>query len=131
MGKQRIGELLNQLETNQQSDLKNAAAIYAVAQVAVNQLASQPVQEQPSATLPPPTPPHWDKAKLLQLYGSYNGCRKAAKNLGIKFGATPSWQQLAQAFSYTKALQSLTSQYLEAYPAPNLKRVIITLHLSD
>jgi hypothetical protein len=132
MGKQRIAKLLNQLESNQQDDLKNAAAIYAVAQVAVNQLDSQSFQAPSSvALLPPSAPPNLDKTDLLRLYGSYNGCRKAAKNVGIKFETTPSWQQLAQAFSYAEALKLLTLQYLEAYPAPDLKQVTITLHLSD
>jgi hypothetical protein len=129
MGKQRIAELLSQLETNQQKDLKNASAIYAVAQVAVNQLISQPLEDQLLIALPPSAPPNWDKATLLELYGSYNGCRKAAKEIGIKFGTTPSWQQLAQAFSYAEALKQLTIHYLEIYPAPDLKQVTISLHL--
>ncbi|WP_404783650.1 hypothetical protein [Altericista sp. CCNU0014] len=131
MGKQRIAELLNQLETDRQKDLKNSAAIYAVAQVAVNRLASQlPPEQLPSALLPP-APSNWDKTKLLQLYGSYNGCRKAAKDLGIKFATSPSWLQLAQAFSYAEALQHLAHRYLETYPAPNLKQVTIGLRLSN
>jgi hypothetical protein len=132
MGKQRIAELLNQLETNQRDDLKNAAAIYTVAQVAVNQLDSQSSQAPSSvALLPPSAPQNLDRTELLRLYGSYNGCRKAARNAGIKFETTPSWQQLAQAFSYAEALKFLTLQYLEAYPAPDLKQVTIALRLSN
>jgi hypothetical protein len=31
-----------------------------------------------------------DKAQLIEQYGSYNACRKAAKERGIKFSRTPS-----------------------------------------
>jgi hypothetical protein len=136
MGKQRIAQLLNQLESDRQKDLKNSAAIYAVAQVAVNQLAavqqSEPLSqssESRSLTALPPSPPKLDKVELLQRYGSYNECRKAAKNLGIHFITTPSWQQLAQAFSYAEALQHLTDRYLDAYPSAALKGVTLRLCL--
>lgn len=136
MGKQRIAQLLNQLESERQKDLKNSAAIYAVAQVAVNQLAtaqpSDPLSqnsESRSLTALPLAPPELGKVELLQRYGSYNGCRKAAKNLGIHFSTTPSWQQLAQAFSYAEALQHLTNCYLDAYPSAALKGVTLRLYL--
>jgi hypothetical protein len=133
MGKQRIAELLNQLESDRQKDLKNSAAIYAVAQVAVNQLADsspQPSETESFASLSS-APLTLDKAELLQRYESYNGCRKAAKSLGIQFGTTPSWQQLIQAFSYAEALQHLTYRYLHTYPNAALKGATIRLNLSE
>jgi hypothetical protein len=133
MGKQRIAELLSQLESDRQKDLKNSAAIYAIAQVAVNQLGElspQPPDNRDLTALPP-APLGLDKAELLQRYGSYNGCRSAAKTLGLQFSTTPSWQQLAQAFSYAEALQHLTHRYLDAYPSPSLKGVTVRLQLSD
>lgn len=137
MGKQRIAQLLNQLESDRQKDLKNSAAIYAVAQVAVNQLAdyqrAEPSPQSPESrdlTALPPASFHLDKAALLERYGSYNGCRRAAKDFGLQFSATPSWPQLTQAFSYHEALQHLTSRYLATYPSPALKGVTVRLALS-
>jgi hypothetical protein len=133
MGKQRIAQLLGQLESDQQKDLKNSAAIYAVAQVAVNQLGDSSPQssEIKSLSALSSEPLGLDKAELLQRYGSYNGCRKAAKALGIQFGTTPSWQQLTQAFSYAEALQHLTYRYLHTYPSAALKGVTVRLNLSE
>jgi hypothetical protein len=137
MGKQRIAQLLNQLESDQQKDLKNSAAIYAVAQVAVNQLAatqktdpSSQSSESRSLRASLPSPSGLDKVELLRRYGSYNECRKAAKNLGIQFRITPSWQQLSQAFSYAEALQHFTDNYIDTYPSVALEGVTVRLRLS-
>jgi hypothetical protein len=131
MGKQRITELLSQLESDRQKDLKNSAAIYAVAQVAVNQLAQSSQDPAAQNHLVPPAPLTLDKTELIQRHGSYNGCRKAAKALGIQFRTTPSWQQLAQAFSYAESLQQWVNLYLESYSTPALKGVTLSLRLSE
>ena len=127
MGKKRVTQLLNQLKTNQQQELRNAAAIYTVAQVAINELQEQFQDLSTNAALPPA--PVLDKAELLRRYSSYNGCRTAAKNQGIKFHQTPSWQQLVAAFGYAEACQQLLHIYAEAYPSPELQGVTIELPL--
>ncbi|MBW4556247.1 MAG: hypothetical protein KME59_09960 [Trichormus sp. ATA11-4-KO1] len=122
MGKKRITQLLENIKENQQHELQNAAAIYTVAQVAVNELQQQNLQvkEQPIAALPS-TLKIIDKAQLLQLYGSYNACRKVAKERGIKFPRTPSWEQLAAALTYAEAFQTIITNYIQTYPYPKLQ----------
>lgn len=122
MGKKRITQLLQDLKENQLHDLHNSAAIYTVAQVAVNELQQQSLQidEPPLAVLPSSTPKIIDKAELLKQYGSYRACRKVAKERGIKFSRTPSWEQLAAALSYAEAFQQILKTYVETYPNPKL-----------
>ncbi|MCG8367906.1 MAG: hypothetical protein MJA27_31805, partial [Pseudanabaenales cyanobacterium] len=62
-------------------------------------------------------------------YGPYNGCRKAAKDKGIKFSRTPTWNQLISAFSYFEACRQLIQSYVETHPNPDLKGVSIQLKL--
>ena len=136
MGKKRITELFHQLEREQQKDIKNSAKIYAVAQVAVHQLAEQSTQEPSSSSVlnrsvaPLRANPSLgiEKSALLERYGTYQDCRRAAKNLGLHFTKTPSWEQLSQALSHAEALQSLVNQYFESYPA-TLSGVSICLPL--
>ncbi len=124
MGKKRIAQLLDQLQTNHEADLKNAAQIFTVAQVAVNQLSQQAEMHSNALPAKPFQPPSTlDKAALKQRYGSFNGCRKAAKQLGIQFHGTPSWAQLVAAFSYFDALQSLVHNYTTAFPDANLYKM--------
>lgn len=122
MGKKRITQLLENLKENQQQELQNAAAIYTVAQVAVNELQQQnlQVEEQPIAALPS-TLQIIDKTQLIQLYGSYNACRKAAKEKGIKFSRSPSWEQLSAAFTYAENFQQIITNYIQIYPYPQLQ----------
>ncbi|GAA6620391.1 hypothetical protein [Scytonema sp. NUACC26] len=122
MGKKRIAQLVEQLKDNQQVELQNAAAIYTVATVAVNELWQQESQvtESAVATLPS-VQQKIDKAQLLEQYGSYNACRKAAKKRGIKFSRTPGWKQLAAAFNYAQTFQQIITAYVEAHPEPGLK----------
>lgn len=122
MGKKRITQLLEELKENQFHELHNSAAIYTVAQVAVNELQQQNLQmdEQPIAALPS-TPKIIDKAQLLKQYGSYRACRKAAKERGIKFSRTPSWEQLVAALSYADIFQQIITSYVETYPNSKLK----------
>lgn len=122
MGKKRITQLLEDLKENYQRDLHNSAAIYTVAQVAVNELKNQSFQinEPPIAALPF-APNLLDKDQLIKQYGSYNACRKAAKERGIKFSRTPSWEQLAAALSYAEVLQQMITSHLSTYPCPNLQ----------
>lgn len=128
MGKQRITQLLAQLKENQAKDVENAAAIYTVAQVAVDALE----QTQPSATVAAlPAIPALDKAALLERYGSYNGCRSAAKKQGIRFSKTPSWPTLEAAFSYYEACQSLLQSYLTANPNPHLHGIKFEFPLEE
>jgi hypothetical protein len=130
MGKKRVTQLLEQLKANQQEELQNAAAIFTVAQVAVNALQEQaPLDIEPAIAALPPAPVLLEKAELLRRYGSYNGCRQAAKQRGIKFSRTPKWKQLATAFSYADALQQITNLYIEAYPSPELHGITIELKL--
>ncbi|QOV21380.1 hypothetical protein [Anabaenopsis elenkinii] len=122
MGKKRLNQLLEVLKDNYQRDLHNSAAIYTVAQVAVNELDQEVYQsnETPIAALPF-APNLIDKDQLLQQYGSYNGCRQAAKERGIKFSRTPSWEQLAAALSYAEILQKIIRNYVTTYPYPQLQ----------
>jgi hypothetical protein len=122
MGKKRITQLLEGLKENQLRDLHNSAAIYTVAQVAVNELQQNSLQnDQPALAALPPSLEIIDKAQLLEQYGSYNACRKAAKEQGIKFSRTPSWEQLGAALSYAEAFQEIISSYVQIHPYPKLK----------
>lgn len=132
MGKKRIAQLLEQFEDNQQQDLQNAAKIFTVAQVAVNGLSSRDADTSvatPTLALPP-SPVELNKAELLQRYGSYNECRKAAKAQGIRFSRSPSWSQLVAAFSYAESLKQLVHTYIQQYPASELQGISLELPLS-
>lgn len=121
MGRKRITQLLEQLEDNQQKELKNAAAIFTVAQVAVNQLQEQALQNSNSAIAAlPPALVLLDKSELIQRFGSHTGCRQAAKQQGIRFSRTPTWEQLVVALSYAEALHQLIENYLVTNPNPEL-----------
>ncbi|PSB06621.1 hypothetical protein C7B61_20525 [filamentous cyanobacterium CCP1] len=128
MGKKRITQLLEQLETNQQAELHNAAAIFTVAQAAVNELRDRADYSSASSAAPslpalPSDPALLDKAKLLDRYGSYNGCRKAAKQQGIRFAKNPTWEQMVAAFNHREIFQQMVNTYLKAHPAPTLQNV--------
>ncbi|MEB3356075.1 MAG: hypothetical protein VKK04_05065 [Synechococcales bacterium] len=147
MGKKRIAQLLEGLKENHQQDLQNAAAIYSVAQVAVNELERQAVEGEgvdgqegrraiaplPAATapFPLPDPVSISKAELLEHYGSYNGCRKAAREQGIKFRKNPSWAQLEAGFSYAEAVRQLVRHYLASQPHPNLRNIAVEVSLGE
>jgi len=132
MGKKRVTQLLEQLKVQQQQDVQNAAAIFTVAQVAVNELKEQAAQEQvPPVAALPPAPTTASKAQLLQRYDSYNGCRSAAKQRGIKFSRTPSWEQLIAAFGYIEACQAIVNAYLEAHPNTKLQGVTFELKIGQ
>lgn len=146
MGKKRINQLLAQLKENQQAELHNAAAIYTVAQVAVNELAAiapDPNTAEPekraiasassAPALPAAVPTLLTQADLLQRYGSYNGCRSAATNLGIHFPKTPSWPQLITAFSCLEAVEAfrqLFQDYAQQQEIRNLSGVKFTITLT-
>ncbi|MBD2075284.1 hypothetical protein H6F86_15555 [Phormidium sp. FACHB-592] len=130
MGKKRINQLLDQLHINHEADLKNAAQIFTVAQVAVNQLHQQAEtnsQVLPAVRFQPPVV--LDQAGLKQRYGSFNECRKAARQLGIQFHRSPTWAQLVVAFSYFDALQNLVQDYTTAFPNANLHDVTVAFRL--
>ncbi|MFQ3615417.1 MAG: hypothetical protein SNJ57_15655 [Cyanobacteriota bacterium] len=142
MGKKRINQLLSQLKENQQADLRNAAAIYTVAQVAVNELeaiasaadsaetekrAIAPAASAPA--LPAAVPIQLTQADLVQRFGSFNGCRSAAKKLGIHFPKTPSWPQLITAFSYVDLFRHLIQDYVQQQEIRNLSGVQFTITL--
>lgn len=136
MGKKRINQLLDQLKQNQQQDIQNAAAIYTVAHVAVQELQQQIDQadaqaEPPVQMMLPATsaPAVLTQAELEERYGSYNGCRRAAKNLGIRFQGTPRWSQLVQAFEYYETIQAMVSSYMTQHPAPHLSGLRIEVQL--
>jgi hypothetical protein len=129
MGKQRIAQLLAQLKENQDQDLENSAAIFSVAQVAVNALkedqssSAPPLIPSPSLFPQPPVLTTITRADLLERYGSFNGCRKAAKQLGIHFQGTPSWSRLEAAFSYRETCEQLIKAYLKMHPNADLNGV--------
>lgn len=128
MGKKRVNQLLEQLKINQELELQNSAAVFTIAQVAINELRGQETADlqQPIAELPA-APPLLDKAELLQRYGSYNGCRQAAKAQGIKFKSNPTWKQLELAFSYREVFQQLVTSYFYAYPSREIQGISIEL----
>ncbi len=131
MGKQRVTQLLEQLKENQAKDLENAAAIYTVAQIAVDELhqSSTLPAQLASATLPVVN--DINKNELIKRYGSFNGCRKAAKEAGIQFKKTPSWLQLEAAFRYQEAYEKLVKMYMQAYPNEHLSGVSFTIYLGQ
>ncbi len=132
MGKQKLDRLLAQLKDNQTQDIQNAAAIFTVAQGAVNQLAQQ---EQQNDAAPPKAladaPPQLTKSDLLSRYGSYNACRTAAKQLGITFSKNPRWPQLVAAFRYLPACQSCVNTYVQRHPHSDIQGIKITLTLGS
>ncbi len=132
MGKKRIQQLLENLDTLHQADIHNAAAIYSVAQVAVNQLEAQAAATTPNlaGVLPASAAVQWTRASLEHHYGPFNQCRKAAKARGIRFRKTPSWVQLVAAFNCFETLQALIQQYLANQPQPDLKGVKMEFPLS-
>ncbi|MGB3295709.1 MAG: hypothetical protein WBB01_22220 [Phormidesmis sp.] len=131
MGKQNIDQLLAQLKDNQRQDVQNAAAIFTVAQGAVNQLSQLEPQTEAGAkpTALSDQPPRLTKADLIERYGSYNHCRKAAKQLGITFSKNPRWEQLVAAFGYLPACQSCVDAYMQRHPHPDIKGIKIQLTL--
>lgn len=133
MGKKKIDQLLAQLQTNHDTDVQNAAGIFTVAQGAVNDLANA-VGEQVNALVPsaralPAAPQQLTKDDLLKRYGSYNGCRSAAKAAGITFSRPPRWSQIIAAFSYLDACQACIDNLMRQHPNPELKTVKVTLTL--
>jgi hypothetical protein len=138
MGKKRIAQLLEQLEANHQADVQNAAAIYTVAQVAVNQLEQQVAHLEAEATLPAPKSAiaalpisTITTADLKQQYQTHTACRRAAKAKGIRFRTTPSWETLASAFNYFEQLQTLLRSHLADHRDRRLKGVSLEFKLDD
>lgn len=138
MGKNKIDQLLTQLKDNHTEDIQNAAAIFTVAQGAVNQLKEgiSPLNNEAVAALfgddstnAPEPPKQLTKANLIEKYNSYNGCRSAAKHAGIVFSKTPRWTQIVAAFNYLEACQNCVSLYMKDNPCSVLKGVSITLSL--
>ncbi len=139
MGKKRIARLLDQLKENKEQDLKNAASIFTVAQVAVNELERQQTDDEPAPdenegkaiAVLPSAPPTLDKEELLRRYGSYNGCRKAAKAEGITFHKNPGWNQLIAGFRYAESMRLMAEQYLATHPNPDLHDITISVRFGD
>lgn len=133
MGKQKIEQLLEQLQNNHSQDIQNAAAIFTVAQGAVNQLNQLKELEglAPEQNALPAAPISLTKADLESRYGKFNACRAAAKRAGITFSKTPSWSQLIAAFSYLDACQSCVKTYLQRHPCADLKGVRLSITLGN
>lgn len=136
MGKQKIERLLAQLKENQQQDIQNSAAIFTVAQSAVSELAQieaysgETASETASETAAPVHKPlQLTKSELVERYGNYNACRRAAKKQGISFTRSPKWSQLVAAFNYVEACQACVNHYIEQHPNAELKGVKLTLAL--
>ncbi len=124
MGKKRIVQLLEQLQTNHDADLQTSAAIFTTAQVAVNQLKQQAVV--PAVDMADNLMlPSVSKESLKQRYGSFNQCRNVAKQKGIRFRKTPSWEQLEVAFAYFDVLEALVQGYVRLNPNPLFDGVAI------
>jgi hypothetical protein len=128
MGKKRVAQLLAQLKENQAKEVENAAGIYTMAKVAVDALA----ESEETQPVTPLLPAHRSitKQELLERYGSFNGCRTAAKQQGIKFSKTPSWAKLEAAFSYQKVVQQLVKTYLENHPSDEVEGISMQINLS-
>ncbi|MCM1985016.1 hypothetical protein [Lyngbya confervoides] len=60
---------------------------------------------------------------------SYAGYRRAAKQQGIRFKKTPSWDKLVCAFSYVEAMRQLSLAYAQAYPHPQLEGIKFELEI--
>jgi hypothetical protein len=134
MGKKTIDRLLTKLEENRQQDAQNAAAIFTVAQVAVNQLADQRTETSSAPALQVGNAAALTsitKEDLLQRYGNYNKCRSAAKRLGILFKGSPKWSQIIAAFNYREACQAHINAYLQQNPNPNLKGVSLVISMDS
>jgi hypothetical protein len=129
MGKKRIAQLLEHLEANHQQELQNAAEIFTIAQVAANKLEEVGGDSAIPSLQLPAAPILLTKADLEQRYGSYNNCRKAAANLGIKFSGNPGWHRLIAGFSYFEALQGVIQAYLQSHSNGDLKGVTIAFRL--
>ncbi|NEO34658.1 MAG: hypothetical protein F6K36_30585, partial [Symploca sp. SIO3C6] len=134
MGKKRITQLINRLKDNQEQDIKNAASIFTVAQIAVEELEQQGMDDSgaqkdtPYFSLPLEHP-LINKTELLRRYGSHLGCRKAAKLQGIKFTRTPSWNKLVAAFQHLESINALVRQYINQQDLP-VDNIHITIELS-
>ncbi|KAI9135117.1 hypothetical protein [Acaryochloris sp. CCMEE 5410] len=128
MGKKKINSLLKRLKENHQKDIENSAYIYSVAQGAVNQIDTVAHKQKsgitPSCKL---LPSIIDKEELVRRYKNYNGCRKAAKTLGIKFKKTPSWNKLICAFSYAEIFKEICRDYSNNNPDPLLSGITIEI----
>jgi hypothetical protein len=131
MGKKRINQLLNQLQTNHEVDRKNAAAIFTVAQVAVNQLEHQSTLEQKTIPVLTSAPLNLSKETLQKRFGSFNACRAAARQQGIHFKKTPTWEQLGEAFAYFEDLQRLIRGHLSNHPSSKLDKLSMTFNLDE
>lgn len=129
MGKQRVTQLLEQLKENQAKDLENAAAIYTIAQIAVDELHQGSTLPDQLASAALPVVNDISKNELIKRYGSFNGCRKAAKKAGIQFKKTPSWLQLEAAFRYQEAYEKLIQMYVQTHPNEHLSGVSFTISL--
>ena len=128
MGKQKIERLLTQLKENQQRDIQNAAAIFTVAQSAVNDLAQVETAHEVMA-LPDRLPLQLTKSDLIERYGNYNACRRAAKKQGISFSRSPRWSQIVAAFNYAEVCQACVTRYISQHPSADLKGAKLTLTL--
>jgi len=131
MGKKRITQLLEQLEANRQAELENAAAIFTVAQVAVNKLQEQVGEPSQTPLLAAatvdPIAEEITQATLREKYGSHQACRTAAKAQGIRFSKNPTWEQLVVAFRYAARLRHLANEYVQEHPDPAMCGVTIEL----
>jgi hypothetical protein len=139
MGKQTIDRLLTKLQDSHEQDIHNAAAIFTVAQGAVNQLqnrseivsktASDAATQSTVLAAKQLAPLQLTQAELMNRYGNYNACRAAAKRAGITFSRSPRWTQIVAAFNYLEACQASISAYLQHYPNRDLQGTKITITL--
>ncbi len=143
MGKKRLEKLLTDLKDNHQRDLKNAAEIYTVAQVAVNQLADAKnegksktkTKKKPEAERlqleSPKLEPSRDRQPhtiddLKTQYVTVTACRKALKTRGLIFTKAPSWEKLAIALNCFEAQQAFLTDYLQQHPTHDFPDCTLT-----
>jgi intracellular sulfur oxidation DsrE/DsrF family protein len=143
MGKKRLEKLLTDLKDNHQRDLKNAAEIYTVAQVAVNQLSDEKnegkskkkTKKKPEAETLKLGPsklvpsghcqPHTIE-DLKTQYITVAACRKALKDRGLTFSKVPSWEKLAIALNCFEAQQAFLTDYLQQHPSNDFPDCTLT-----
>lgn len=76
-----------------------------------------------------PVPAPLGKDELIERYGSYNECCAIAKAKGINFKTPPTWDDLAQAFSYSDAIAEFSHRYLATFPSSTLTGIKVEVNL--
>lgn len=127
MGKAKLQRLLEQLDAVQAADRENAAAIYTVATIAVQQLEQVAGPVELSPTLAIAEQSGGDLAQFKQQFESYQDCRRQLKAQGLSFGKTPTWQQLYDGWQYLNLVLPALTNALQTQPLPAAARLELKL----